>query len=138
MRGALRSSLLTILVAVAIAPRAMGQTECGRSDTERARTVGDLLRAAPDSTHGPVAEVKFGDFEHYGPGLLIAIDDSAMTMADSASQANTARPVAVFAVGYIADAEACRIILVGWRKQMTRNAHYTIHVPFRVSELLDR
>lgn len=112
------------------------QSECGGSAADRAATIGYLLQVESDSTHGPVSEVKYGDFTNHGPGLLIAIADSTMTMADSVSQVAAARPVAQYALGHMMQPAQCRVIIVGWRRQMTTNSHFTKHVPFRVADLL--
>lgn len=112
------------------------QSECGGSTADRGGTISYLQQVSSDSTHGPVSEVKYGDFTNYGPGLLIAIADSAMTMADSVSQVAAARPIAEYALGHMIQPEGCRVIIVGWRRQMTTNSHFTRHVPFWVADLL--
>lgn len=113
-----------------------GQSECGGTASERTATVSYLMSTETDSTHGPVAEVKYADFINYGPGLLIAVTDSALTVADSVSQEAAGRPVAEYALGHMVQPQACSIIIVGWRRQVTRNSHFTFHVPFPVAELL--
>ena len=127
-----------ILLAVFIAayPTHLGAQISSWMPTQQQQSEGyGLMSSIPDSTEYRIMEVKWATFRQFGPGILVALEDSVLISADYTTQAAAARPIAEFVTRQISDLSDLKVVIIGWQRTYP-TGQWRNTIPFPISELV--